>query len=144
MSVQEIIAGIKTALATTSITEWLIFIFAMAYVVLAAIENVWCWLCGIISSILAVYLCFSGHLFLESALNIFYVFIGFYGWYEWLHGSKENKQLPITNRSFRTNLSLIMLGLVIWLPLGFFAHNYSTQVLPYLDAFITAFSIIAT
>ena len=32
----------------------------------------------------------------------------------------------------------------MWLPLGVFAHLYSTQALPYLDAFITAFSIIAT
>src|SRR6218665_75040 len=136
--------SIISAFKATSITEWLIFITAMVYVVLAAAENVWCWLFGILSSAFSVYLCFSGHLFLESGLNVFYVAIGVYGWYQWLYGSKEKKEAPIISYFFRKNLFLIGIGILIWVPVGIIAQNYSTQVLPFMDAFITAFSIIAT
>jgi nicotinamide mononucleotide transporter len=144
MSLNDILSSVKDAMVQTSITEWLIFITAMGYVILAAIENTWCWPCGILSSALLVYLCFSGHLFLESALNIFYVIIGLYGWYQWLYGSKDKTALAISSFSWGNNALLVVSGLIIWIPLGYAAHRYSTQALPYLDAFITAFSIIAT
>ncbi len=144
MNTSEIFDSVLSAFYKTSETEWLIFITALLYVVLAAVENVWCWLFGILSSALSVYFCYSGQLFLESGLSIFYVIIGIYGWYQWLHGSKENKKLSIVSYSVIKNSQLLLIGGIIWLPLGFISGRYSTQVMPYLDAFITAFSIIAT
>lgn len=151
MQTSEIINAIVLALKQTSIIEWLIFITALAYVLLAAIENVWCWLFGILSSALSVYLCYTGNLFLESGLSVFYVIIGVYGWYQWLHGSKEKTparpsggELEINSFSFTKNLKLISIGIIIWIPFAVFAKQFSTQVMPFLDAFITAFSIIAT
>ncbi|MCW3085064.1 MAG: nicotinamide mononucleotide transporter PnuC [Bacteroidetes bacterium] len=128
----------------TSITEWLIFVTALLYVLLAAIENVWCWLFGILSSLFSIYLCYSGRLFLESGLNVFYVVIGIYGWYQWLYGSDKKTELPLISYSFKKNLLLVLIGAIIWIPFGFAAHKFSTQAMPYLDAFITAFSIVAT
>jgi nicotinamide mononucleotide transporter len=138
-----IYSSIVSAIVQTTFMEWLIFILALVYVVLAAIENVWCWLFGILSSLCSVYLCFSGQLFLESALQIFYVIIGIYGWYEWLHGAKGNER-TIISYSILKIATLIFIGIIIWFPLGYTAKNYSTQAMPYLDACITAFSIVAT
>jgi nicotinamide mononucleotide transporter len=144
MNFSEITASIIKAFHQTSITEWLIFIFALLYVILIAIENSWGWVFGILASMLSVYLCYEGHLFLESGLNIFYVVIGFYGWHQWLYGSEQKTEIPIIQLSFRKNSILFFIGIIVWIPFGYFAHRYSTQVLPYLDAFITAFSLIAT
>ena len=124
--------------------EGLIFICALLYIVLVALENSWGWLFGILASILSVYLCYKAHLFLESGLNMFYVAIGFYGWYQWLYGSEEKNEIHITKLSFVKNAVLFTLGIIVWIPFGFFANKFSTQVLPYLDGFITAFSLIAT
>ncbi|MFL5766048.1 MAG: nicotinamide riboside transporter PnuC [Bacteroidia bacterium] len=144
MSTQEVLREISTALSKTSVTEWLILISALLYIFLVALENSWGWLFGIIASALSVFLCYSGNLFLESGLNVFYVIIGVYGWHQWLYGSKEKAELPITKLSLNNNLVLVLLGGVLWIPFGYFAGKYSTQALPYMDAFITAFSIIAT
>ncbi len=133
-----------SAFYQTSFTEWLIFITALLYVIFAAVENAWCWLFGILSSALSIYFCYSGKLFLESGLSVFYVFIGIYGWYEWLHGSKGKTELQIIFFSFAKILYLILISCFIWIPFGYAAHRYSTQVMPYLDAFITAFSLVAT
>lgn len=135
--------SVVSAIHQTSLIEWLIFICALVYVVLAAIENSGCWLFGILASMLSIYLCYQGNLFLESGLQVFYVIIGIYGWYEWLYGS-GNTALEITSWSLSKNMYLIAAGCLIWIPFGYIAHRYSTQALPYLDAFITAFSIVAT
>ena len=144
MYLTDILSSLSDALKQSSNTEWIIFATALIYVVLAAIENIWCWLFGILSSALSIYLCFSGKLFLESGLQVFYVTIGIYGWYQWLYGSKEKTELQIISYSFTKMIYLILIGGIIWIPFGFVAHHYSTQVMPYLDAFITAFSIMAT
>ena len=144
MHLSDILSSIVNAFKQTSVTEWLIFSIALIYVVLAAIENIWCWLFGIISSAFSIYLCYSGKLFLESGLQVFYVIIGIYGWYQWLFGSEEKTELKIMSYSLSINALLVLIGCFIWIPFGFIAHRYSTQIMPYLDAFITAFSIVAT
>lgn len=144
MNFSEIFHSINNAATETSLTEWLIFITAMLYVVLAGAENSWCWLFGIISSALSVYLCYTGQLFLESLLSIFYVLIGFYGWYQWKYGSKEKKELNINSISIKKLIVFVLIGFSFWLPIGVFAESFSTQALPYVDAFVTSFSIIAT
>ena len=144
MHLSDILISIVNAFKQTSVTEWLIFSTSLIYVVLATIENIWCWLFGIISSAFSIYLCYSGKLFLESGLQVFYVIIGIYGWYQWLFGSEEKTELKIMSYSLSINALLILIGCFIWIPFGFIAHRYSTQIMPYLDAFITAFSIVAT
>jgi nicotinamide mononucleotide transporter len=156
----DIYSSVISAIRQTSLTEWFIFVSALVYVILAAIENVWCWLFGILASAFSVYLCYTGHLFLESGLQVFYVFIGIYGWYEWLYGEKKNAEqaattlsgkntpsrteLKIVSWPFLKNGCLILIGCCLWMPFGYIAHHYSTQALPYLDGFITAFSLVAT
>ena len=140
----DISASITSAFYQTSGTEWLIFITALVYVILAAIENVWCWLFGILSSILSVYLCYTGNLFLESGLQVFYVIMGIYGWYEWLKGSEQNRELKIVSFSLLKNIPIFSIGCIIWIILGLLSSNYSTQAMPFLDGFITAFSVVAT
>ncbi|HEX8514660.1 MAG TPA: nicotinamide riboside transporter PnuC [Bacteroidia bacterium] len=144
MDLSEISSSLISASRSTGIIEWLIFITALLYVFLAARENAWCWLFGMLSSAFSVYLCFEGKLFLESGLNIFYVIIGAYGWHQWRWGSKEKQEARVVSSSLKSNLIYILIAILIWLPLGLIAHKFSTQVMPYLDAFITAFSIIAT
>lgn len=144
MTSSEILNSIYKALLETTGIEWAGFLCALAYIILIALEISWGWLFGIAASGFTVYLCFSGNLFFESGLNLFYVIIGFYGWYQWLYGSAEKKEIHITRLPFLKNTLLIGIGIIIWLPFAFYAKQYSTQVLPYLDAFITVFSIIAT
>ena len=119
--------SLYTAFHQISNVEGLIFICALLYIVLVALENSWGWLFGILASILSVYLCYKGHLFLESGLNMFYVAIGFYGWYQWLYGSEGKNEIHITKLPFKKNAVLFTIGIMVWIPFGFFANKFSTQ-----------------
>jgi nicotinamide mononucleotide transporter len=144
MSVHEFSETITDALLATTALEWITFITALLYVILATLENSWCWLFGILCSALSVYLSYNSQLFLESGLNIFYVIIGFYGWYQWLRGSKDKKEIPITFSGGRSLLYYIAAGTSLWLAFWFLSQRYTSQALPYLDSFITGFSLVAT
>ncbi len=130
----------------TSLIEWIIFFTALIYILLAVYEHSLCWPFGILSCLLSIYLCFSGQLFLESFLQVFYVVIGLYGWYQWHKKSNINsaEESIINSISVKNIIIILIIGIALFLPIGKIASHYSTQQMPYLDAFITSFSIIAT
>ena len=140
----DFIQSLHEIIKQASIMEWLVFICALIYIIFIALENSIGWLFGFLSSFFSVYICYQVGLFLESGLNILYCIIGIYGWHQWLYGSYERKEIMVTQLSFKKNFLLFLIGIIFWLLFGFFAKSFSKQVLPYLDAFITAFSIIAT
>ena len=57
----------------TSIVEWLAVTSSIIYVILAAKRLIICWFFAFIGSILFVYLCYIGKLYIESILQFFYV-----------------------------------------------------------------------
>lgn len=68
-------------------SELLAVITGIAYVVLAARNNSWCWLWGIISAALwtyAAYVVFD--LYVDALLQVFYVVMAVVGWYQWTQG----------------------------------------------------------
>ena len=52
-----------------SVIEIIAVVFSILYVILAAKENICCWLCAAISVSLYIYICFSAKLYLETGLK---------------------------------------------------------------------------
>ena len=135
---EAVMAGVKT----TSSVEWLAFFTGMIYVLLAARESIWCWLFAFVSSSLFVYLCWTGQLYLESMLQLFYVAMAIVGFIAW--DKRINQALKIKRWSLRVHLLNIILSAVITFALGFLFENYTNQADPYIDAFTTVYSLTAT
>lgn len=133
----------NTLLQTTWI-EILAVICSIAYVILAAYENNWCWPAAIISVSLYIYICFSAKLYSETGLQVFYLLMGFYGWWQWSKKTAENKPIAISILDFKKNTLIILLGIGMTLPFYFITKNYTDAALPFSDALVTAFSLIAT
>ena len=94
-------------------------LFGVAYVILAARKNIWCWIAGIISSVLSVYLFWVySNLYAEAILYMYYVLAGIIGWVQWSN--------PKTDRPFvikvdlATHLFFIIIGTVLSFLLYFF------------------------
>jgi nicotinamide mononucleotide transporter len=103
--------------------------------------SIWAWPIGILSVTLAALVYFENHLFAEFGLQIFYIITGFYGWWKWFY-HPSNNQTRISTLSRGNQLIFIFLGLSFGLGLGYFLANFTTADFPYLDAQITAFSLI--
>ena len=133
------------AARSTSIIEWIAIITALIYVVLAAKENVWCWIFGIVSAGIYIYLNYSIKLYLDAWLSLYYVLIGFYGWYAWIKGKTNKNSGSVLHQMRISGLGIsILVGIAGTLILGKLAHDHTDSPVPYFDAALTSFSLVAT
>jgi nicotinamide mononucleotide transporter len=146
MAFQTILESLAAQFRSQSMLDWAITLTALAYVWLAAKERPACWLFGIVSSGLWAWADFARYnLWVDGLLQVFYVFMGFAGLYAWAFAKQKNKErLAITRLPLRLHLRLVALGLALTAALGLLFKNYTPTSYPYPDAFITAFSAIAT
>ncbi len=130
-------------------------ITGLAYIFLALKENSWCWPFGIISSALSIYVFYTGGLFAESILYFYYVIAGFYGWYIWNKQSKESdtvldqeiqqqKEVEIHTWTIKEHGLAFIVGIALSYILGWLLQRFTPADVPYLDAFTTIFSFVAT
>ena len=126
-----------------SLTEILGFVTGAASVWLAAKDNVWNWPIGIANSVFFLFLFFTAGLYANSALQIFYILIGFYGWYEWLRGGEAKTRLDIA-RTPRSALPYLI-GAVIagTIVLIVVLDRLAGSTAPIWDGLTTALSLVA-
>ena len=137
----------RTALGM-GIAQWLAFVFSIVYVILAAKENIWCWPFGLISVILAfvVYIDPEVRLYSDATLQVYYMGMSIYGWIAWRKRDTPQTTataLPIHTWGSTQHLLTFAVGSALALLLGYF-WTWMNAALPYIDAFTTSFSIIAT
>ncbi len=118
-------------------------VLGLIFIVLLIQENIWCWLFGILSSVLNSVLMYHLHLYSETFLYIFYIGIGFYGLFVWR--KKDDKPLIVKRIPILYDVFLALLGVV----LGFGIYNLIKHIFldaerPLVDAFTSAFSFIAS
>lgn len=130
--------GIKA----TPIIEWLAVLSSLTYVVLAAKRMLICWWFAFIGSSLFVYLCYVGHLYIESILQLFYVVMAVVGWFSWKLSKADD--VEIKTWSFKNHVLNIVFSGFVALLLGFIFDHYTLQANPYVDAFTTCYSLSAT
>ncbi|MCW8093137.1 nicotinamide riboside transporter PnuC [Alteromonas sp. ASW11-130] len=133
-----------TQLADTSLLEWIAVILAIAYVLLAALESSWCWLCAFISTAIYTFLFWQVTLPFQSALNGFYMVMAVYGYYQWKKGSKTEAKTGITRSSFHFHLTLVpcLLFVAYWLSQA--AEGQFNSDFLWLDASIHLLSMATT
>lgn len=108
---------------------------------LAIRENAWCWVAGIASSAIYLVLLAGAALYMESALQVFYVAVSLYGWWQW---GRPRAELPIRTWSApRHAAALAVIGAATFVT-GWLLATRTQAALPYLDAFIAWGSIVTT
>ena len=130
-------------------------LFNIACVYLIAKHNIWNWPMGILGVVFFAVLFYQIRLYSDLIEQVYFLITGFYGWWLWSRfgKKKEGKELKIVHNSMLSNV--IYLGIIIvgTLLLGGFMKNihiYFSSVFPeaasfpYLDAFTTVMSFVAT
>tara|TARA_R110000868_G_scaffold107025_1_gene292987 strand:- start:980 stop:1585 length:606 start_codon:yes stop_codon:yes gene_type:complete len=123
--------------------EVIAVVTALVYIVLASKGNRWCFLFGLISSLIYVYITFQLNFFFDVGINAYYVIMSFYGWGAWSKQTNPSA-VKVQQISFKQLAITLILGAVIFLTLGAIADEHSSAELAYFDAFTTVFAIIAT
>ncbi len=125
------------------VLEVIAVILGMIYVILASRNNIYCWIFGILGSLLSIYL-FIEHaqLYAEAFLYSYYVIAGIYGWIVW---QKTPDTSTVFQHSLKTHLWIIAGGIAISIGFYFLVSTIFTGAArPLIDSFTTVFSFIAT
>ena len=117
---------------------------AILYLVLAVKQNILCWICGIISSILYFFIMRSAGLYMEAYLQIFYVFMGFYGWSQWQKVPKNNVNFEVNTWSQSQHFIALSIILILSFLSGILLRNFTDAALPFMDALVTWGAVAAT
>lgn len=124
--------------------EYVAITLAVLYVILAAQENNWCWYPAAISSSIYIYLTLSANLIGESFISLFYVAMAIYGWWQWKFGKRKDEKLKLAEWHTTHHIRAILMGFIFAGALGKSFELLFDSAMPYLDAFTTSFSLIAT
>jgi nicotinamide mononucleotide transporter len=124
--------------------EVIAVVAAIAYLLLAIRQNIWCWLGAAISTAIYVYLFFGARLYMESALNLFYFAMAIYGWSVWYFGRTGDEELPVSVWGRRVHGIAIMSIVAASIVSGYLLARYSDAVYPYIDSLTTWGAIWAT
>ena len=124
--------------------EILAVVLAIAYLVLAIRQNIWCWAAAALSTSLYLYIMYEASLYMESALQLFYLAMAAYGWQQWRHGGKGGSELAVNTWPLRYHvLAIGLVMLLVWIS-GELLTRYSSAALPFLDSLTTWGAVVAT
>jgi nicotinamide mononucleotide transporter len=124
--------------------EGVAVLLAIAYLVLAARENIWCWACAFVSTAIYILLFYQVSLLSESLLNVFYLLMAVYGYHRWRHGGGDHRELAISNRPWAWHLRVVAITGACVPLLGWIMATRFDASMPYLDAFTTCFAVVTT
>ena len=102
----------------------------------------WCFPVGLLSVSVYIWVYFGARLYSEVLLQCFWVAMLVAGWLRWLRNldaSGHVRVAPLPRRSASLHL---LAGLAAGLMLGYTMHTYTNASLPWLDAMLTAFSLV--
>ena len=117
--------------------------FGLISVYLSTRENIWSWPTAIVNVGLYAVLFQREKLYADMGLQVIYLVLSVYGWYEWLHGGENRSELHVSRLTRRIAGILLAIGIVGSLTLGVILRNATDAALPYLDATLSVFSLVA-
>ena len=124
--------------------ETMAVVLAIAYLLLAVRENILCWYCAFFSTAIYVWIFGDVNLYMESALNIYYMAMALYGWYQWQYGGTAQEGVAICSWTAAQHLQWVALILLASLVSGYFLAQSTDAHLPYIDSFTTWASLVTT
>jgi nicotinamide mononucleotide transporter len=144
-------------------------ITGIIYVFLEIRQTIWLWPVGIITSAVYIWIFFSGKLYADMSLQVYYLIVSILGWYWWAQGTglraeapghreKERKgegekgrisevhvdSLSVTRLKLRTGIMLTIVFSLLFFVLHWLLGHFTNSPVPGWDSFITSLSIIAT
>jgi len=124
--------------------EILAVVLAVAYLVLAIRQNIWCWAAAAVSTLLYLFIMYQARLYMESVLQLFYLLMAAYGWYQWRRGGADGEELTVSTWPVRFHLLAIGSVLLLVFISGELLTRYSDAALPFLDSLTTWGAVVAT
>lgn len=140
----EIVAALAQQARQFSLLEIVAVVTAAGYLLLAIRQNIWCWACAAVSTAIYIYLFIAARLYMESALNVFYLAMAAYGWYSWYFGRTEGHEKSVV--AWQSSRHLLAIAAIVTIAAinGLLLDRHTDAAFPYVDSATTWGAIWAT
>ncbi|MDE2156481.1 MAG: nicotinamide riboside transporter PnuC [Xanthomonadaceae bacterium] len=110
---------------------------------LTARRRPWCWPIGLLSVLVYSWIFIDARLYSDALLQVAFAGLIVYGWHRWLRNLDEDGRVQVAPLHAAEAFAHLAIGLAGALALGFAMHRWTDAALPWLDAALTAFSLVA-
>ncbi|PZP49252.1 MAG: hypothetical protein DI598_08305 [Pseudopedobacter saltans] len=133
-------------MTTSQILEYVGVALWIVYLVLAVQEIIWCWIFGILASLLNIFNFYEHQIYAEAVVNVYYVLAAIYGWHHWseLKSKNESARVPVQVWSIQKHVIFYISTAIIAFIWGTILHLRTDSPRPYIDASTASFSFLTT
>jgi len=132
------------ALATLPAIEWVAAALALGYLLLAIRQSPWCWAFSVASALLYLAVFMRADLYMQAALQVFYVGMAVYGWRTW-RGVAGGAPVAISRWPWQRHLAaLAAVAVVAGINGALVARQAGGDWVPFVDAAIAWGSVLTT
>src|SRR5690606_18159141 len=117
---------------------------AVAYLVLAIRQSLWCWPAAFVSVSLYVVITIDARLYMDALLQVFYAAMAVYGWLQWRRGGPGGQGVAVGTWPLRNHALAIGGTLAATLAVGRWLAENTDAAFPYIDSFTTIGSVVTT
>lgn len=110
---------------------------------LTAKRQPWCWPIGLLSVLVYTWIFIDAKLYSDALLQLAFAILIGYGWYRWLQHMGDDGRVQVAPLPRRQAGLHLVFGTLGALALGAAMHRWTDAALPWLDAALTAFSLVA-
>lgn len=130
-------------LLATSPWEAIAAALGLAYLLLAVRRNLLCWICAFVSTAIYLWLFARASLYMQSALQVFYLVMAVVGFIDWHRGRSESGNVLIRQWKLSQHLAATGAVLVATVINGWML-SHTDAAAPYVDSFVTWSSVVTT
>jgi nicotinamide mononucleotide transporter len=134
----------KSAAPESNMSIWEITgtVLGIIGVALMIRQNIWGWPVGLVQVAVYAWVFFDARLYSDAILQVAFFLIQAYGWWHWWRGRTPAHELPVTRLGTAAMAGAIAAGVLLTGGWGWLMTR-TDAALPYWDAFILIFSLIA-
>ena len=143
MSPSELFEALQAGLQAMSNLEILAVLLSAGAVWLTVQQNPLCWPLGLISVLLYAWIFYGFKLYATVGLQLLFAASQLYGWFLWTRKTGDQALHPVTTLSLRQRWLGLLLAAGAGLALGYAMSLWTDNSSPWMDAGLTAFSLLA-
>jgi nicotinamide mononucleotide transporter len=103
-----------------------------------------CWPVVLVSDVIYLVVFYRAQLYSDALLQVFFLAFTLYGWWYWWRGVREEGGVRVVRLPLASLLTGLAAGAVGGFALGFFMKQIPGTALPFLDAMLTSYSLVAS
>lgn len=104
----------------------------------------WCWPVSVVAVLLYAWIFFDAKLYSDTLLQIIFAFLQGYGWWRWSQGGLDHGKVHVARLPLRDAVLGAIAGVIGTVLLGGLMSSFTDAAVPWLDACLTAFSLVAS